>query len=108
MAWVSVCELEELVGGEPRYVEIDGFRLVAYADGGELFALDDLCPHAKGSLSKGWLDRGCAVCPLHAWAFDLKTGEARGIPGVRVRTYPVRLRQMDDGRQLVQVDLPAY
>lgn len=108
MPWVSVCERTELVRNEGKYVEIDGFKLGIFWDGQGIHAIDDQCPHAKGSLGNGWIDRGCAVCPLHAWAFDLNTGEMRGAPGVKVRVYPVKEKPMPDGRVLIMVDLPGY
>lgn len=108
MPWTSLCELSELNPPEGHYVEIDGFKIAVYLDAGEVYALDDECPHARGSLGRGWADRGCAVCPLHAWAFDLKDGGMRGSPGVKVRTYPTRLKTLADGRVLVQAELPGF
>lgn len=106
MAWATLCELDELTPGEGFLSEIDGFRLAVFLDGGEVYVLDDVCPHAKGSLGSGWVDRGCAVCPLHSWAFRLTDGTMRDAPGVAVRTYPVRLKTLGDGRVMVQADLP--
>jgi nitrite reductase (NADH) small subunit len=50
--------------------------LVAWLDGGPV-ALEDACNHAGASLAEGWRDdrgRG-VVCPMHAYEFDLVTGE---------------------------------
>lgn len=108
MPWATLCEVAEIKTGEGYYAEIDGFKLAVYLDDGHVFAIDDECPHAKGSLGRGWLDRGCAVCPLHAWAFHLHDGSMRGVPGVKVRTYPTRLKTLADGRVLVQAELPGF
>lgn len=111
MAYTTLCDLSELTPGEGHYVEVGVFKLAVYLDAdrpGEVFALDDECPHARGSLGRGWVDRGCAVCPLHAWAFDLKSGSMRASPGVKVRTYPTRLKDVGEGRVVVQAELPGY
>ena len=44
---------------------------------GELHALDALCPHEGGRIHDGPLAQGkYAVCPLHNYKFDPRTGEA--------------------------------
>lgn len=106
MGWASLCQLDELVPGEGHLAEVDGFKLAVFLDGGQVYVLDNECPHAKGSLGHGHVDRGCAVCPLHAWAFRLTDGSMRDNPGVRIRTYPTRLKTLPDGRVLVQAELP--
>lgn len=39
-----------------------------------VFALEDTCNHGSASLSEGWLEDRCLVCPQHEYAFDLATG----------------------------------
>ncbi len=109
MSWTSLCDLSELEEGKGKYVEIGGFQLAVYLNGGRVFVLDNYCPHAGGNLAAGWVTDGCAVCPWHSWPFQLETGELRGTPGVAVSTYKTRL--LDRGPQtpkLVQADLPIY
>jgi nitrite reductase (NADH) small subunit len=109
MAWTSLCELDELVEGEGKYVEIDGFRLAVFLHKGQVYAMDNTCPHAGGNMSGGVVDeQGCAVCPWHGWAFRLDSGEMPDAPVVKIDTYRVRLLKRDDGRpDLVQADLPS-
>jgi phenylpropionate dioxygenase-like ring-hydroxylating dioxygenase large terminal subunit len=44
--------------------------------GGEIFALDNVCPHMQAPLSNGWVceRRNTIICPFHALEFD---GEGR-------------------------------
>ena len=53
-----------------------GEQIVAlFSVGGELFALDGVCPHQGGPLGEGELI-GCVVtCPWHGWQFDVRTGQ---------------------------------
>ncbi len=105
MSWVSLCDMNELVEGEGKYVEIDGFQLAVFLDRGNVAVLDNTCPHAGANLSGGYVDDGCAVCPLHHWAFRLDNGELKDVPGVTVDKYKTRLLNRN-GQQLLQADLP--
>jgi len=57
------------------------------------FAVSDRCPHNGFSLGKGWCTpEHTVVCPLHRYAFDLKTGRAKTGLADYVYTYPVDCR----------------
>lgn len=56
----------------------------------QLFALEDRCPHKGGPLSEGIVHGTSVTCPLHAWVFDLNTGQAQEADDGRVQTYAVR------------------
>jgi len=59
------------------------------ADG--YFAMDDLCPHAGGSLGEGMLDDECVLCPIHGYAYHVRTGEGLD-DGNEVQVYQVELQ----------------
>lgn len=71
----------KLPEGEARKVDIGdvlagGKQVVLCRVGGTLYALDSTCPHEGGRISPGPLVEGrYAVCPLHNYKFDPKTGE---------------------------------
>ncbi|MER8224560.1 bifunctional 3-phenylpropionate/cinnamic acid dioxygenase ferredoxin subunit [Streptomyces sp. NPDC094143] len=100
---IPVCRLEDLPMGESVRVETTPPVAVFHTDDGELHAIDDTCTHQDASLSEGWLE-GCVVeCPLHAAAFDLRTGLPTCLPARRaVRTHRVTV---DDG--VIHVHLAA-
>jgi nitrite reductase/ring-hydroxylating ferredoxin subunit len=63
---------------------------------GELFALDSLCPHEGGRISDGPLLEGkYAMCPLHNYQFDPKTGRAITAICKSATTYKVREKNGD-------------
>lgn len=99
--WIEVPDAGELPTGRARTVTVDGRRLALAREGDDWFAVDDECPHQYASLGDGAVTRGLIVCPRHGWAFDLKSGECRGMPGPGVGCYPVRVR---DSR--VEIGLP--
>lgn len=79
--------------GKGETVELAGQRIAVFNVGGQFYALDDDCPHRGGPLGSGWVDAdACQVtCPLHGWAFDLRTGAGVTTPARPVRSHPVRV-----------------
>lgn len=69
---VKLAELKEQGHVRLTYPPFD--VLVAYDDG-EVFAIEDACNHAGASLSEGWVENKCAVCPMHGYVFELRTGK---------------------------------
>jgi nitrite reductase/ring-hydroxylating ferredoxin subunit len=58
---------------------------------GVLYALDAKCPHEGGRISDGPLVEGkLAMCPLHRYQFDPKTGKSVGRICADAKTYRVR------------------
>jgi nitrite reductase (NADH) small subunit len=81
-------------------IPAQGARLVKTAAGcvavfrtanDEVFALEDRCPHKGGPLSEGIVHGTSVTCPLHAWVFDLNTGQAQGADEGAVATYAVKV-----------------
>ena len=109
MPWTTLCDLDELKEGEGKYVDIDGRALAVFLHKGQPHVMDDLCPHAGGSIASGWVEEfgetACAVCPMHCWPFRLDNGEYYDMPGFDVKVYPCRVEEQE-GRTLVQADLP--
>jgi len=49
--------------------------VAVYHLGSRFCAVDDVCPHAGGTLSQGTLEGGVITCPLHGSQFDVCSGE---------------------------------
>jgi nitrite reductase/ring-hydroxylating ferredoxin subunit len=109
MAWTTLCELDDLSEGEGTFVDLDGRELAVFLHEGQAHVLDNLCPHAGGSMASGYIEDyagdACAVCPWHGWAFRLADGQYADMPGFELKKYPSRVSD-EDGRKLVQADLP--
>ena len=57
---------------------------------GDLYALDARCPHEGGRISEGPLEEGRhAICPLHRYKFDPKTGASIEAACPKAKTYKV-------------------
>lgn len=90
--WVDVCAIEDIPAQGSRIVKTPKGCLALFKTAaGEIFALNDKCPHKQGPLSQGILHDKFVTCPLHSWVFSLETGEAQGADVGKVDTRPVRL-----------------
>lgn len=75
--YLPVCELDDLPDVRPFYTEIDGRGILLCRSGGEVHAVDEICPHEEKSMRYGVVQRGQIVCPHHQYKFDLETGRTR-------------------------------
>lgn len=105
--WMAVCALDEIEPGRGVVRVVNGLDLAIMRDGDgspddAVHALGNLCPHRGGQLGDGKVVDGKAICPLHTWDFDLRTGVSPFNPADSVPTFPVRVR---DGQ--VEVDASA-
>jgi NAD(P)H-dependent nitrite reductase small subunit len=93
MAWTAVCNDGDVPSDEGHVVEAGGRRVALFRAEGEIFAIDDECPHEAGtSLALGWIDGFTIECPYHQSCFDLRTGAVLSPPADRdVACYRVRI-----------------
>ena len=90
--WVDVCAAEDIPAQGSRIVKTpDGCLALFKTTTGEVFALNDKCPHKQGPLSQGIVHDKFVTCPLHSWVFSLETGEAQGADEGKVKTHSVRV-----------------
>jgi nitrite reductase/ring-hydroxylating ferredoxin subunit len=118
MAELEVARLAELEEGVPRPVQAFGREIALIRWQDECFAVRNICPHqtvpfnqgvAQGQVRPGAgfgeiiVDHNDPVlrCPRHAWKFALRTGQCTIDPRLRIRAYPVSIR---DGRVFVADD----
>jgi nitrite reductase [NAD(P)H] small subunit len=90
MTDVTVGSVEEIPVGEGRTFAVDGSQIAVFRlRDGTLRAIDAVCPHKGGPLADGLADDKMVVCPLHGYAFDMRTGTEAGGAGMSVRSYQV-------------------
>lgn len=90
------------VGGRSLFRQ-DGKSLVLFNQNGEIYAIDEGCPHNGASLFGGRLEGRLLRCPAHGLRFDLATGCVPGVSGFGVATYAVELQQ---GRCFIDLSRP--
>ncbi len=98
--WHDVGPAEDFSTDDIRGALIAEHKLCVGRAGEHFFAVDDTCPHAGGSLSEGLVDGDLLICPLHAYAFEVKTGHCSDDPACSIKGYEVRV---ENGMVQVQI-----
>jgi nitrite reductase/ring-hydroxylating ferredoxin subunit len=103
LAVQRVTRESEIPSGRGLCVRVGGIEIGLYRVDGEIFAMENTCPHAGSPLHEGELEGAVITCPLHFWQFDVRTGcrpdDADGWP------IPCFAVSVIDGE--VWIDVPA-
>lgn len=78
------------VGGRALF-EFEDKSLALFNVDGELYVIDDSCPHQGASLCGGRLDGRVIQCCAHGLRFDLRSGYLLNSNLVKVNNYPVEI-----------------
>lgn len=101
VAWHDVASFAELDPDFPLGVEVQGEKIGLYVDGAQVYALEDICPHAQATLSQGFREGGTIECPLHAAQFEIASGKCLNeIGGRDLRCFPTQIK---NGRVAIQI-----
>ncbi|MCE2391688.1 MAG: Rieske 2Fe-2S domain-containing protein [Proteobacteria bacterium] len=104
MAQFRVAKESEIPDGRGLRVRVGRVEIGLYRVDGEIFAMEDLCPHAGYPLHEGDLDGPVVTCPQHLWQFDVRTGMHPGeSDGWPIPCFPIRVV---DGEVWIDVQLP--
>ena len=97
--------VDRIPPGEGKAFEVDGRRVAVFRGRkGELYATQAVCPHKGGPLADGIIGGGTVICPLHAYRYDLKSGQPLGNGCPALQTYRVEL---DAGGEMLLFTDPA-
>lgn len=77
--------------GQRALFEFADYSLALFNVDGQLYAIDDSCPHQGASLCAGSLQGRAIQCCAHGLRFDLASGYLLNSSRLRVATYPVEL-----------------
>ncbi len=86
----AIPEGKSIVVAGPKGLQIALFKI-----DGEVYALDNACPHSEGPLGEGELERSVVTCPWHAWQFDVTSGECLNMPGCDATVLPIHMENGD-------------
>lgn len=89
--FVPVLEENELQEGSMKLVKVEGSPVLLIKQFGQIYAIDNRCPHMGCMFSGGTLDGSVIVCPCHDWRFDLKTGEYEEDPEMKLVSYECKV-----------------
>lgn len=103
--WIEIGHVDEIPYLGSRVIKTSGADIAVFKTStGEVFALEDKCPHKGGPLSQGIVHGRSVSCPLHNWNISLEDGEALGPDSGCAHVISV---QIDKGRIYLALDLAS-
>lgn len=92
MAFERVCSVDEIWEGDMVGFEVgDVDVLLLWPVGGELRAVQGVCPHQEIALAEGTFDGKVLTCRAHLWQFDARTGKGINPTDCELAAYPVKV-----------------
>ena len=97
MAFEKICTLDDVWEGDMQQFETgDGTEvLVVYAEGGDLKAFQNNCPHQEFELVEGTLEDYVLTCRAHLWQFDVRDGNGINPSDCKLAIYPTKIEGDD-------------
>jgi nitrite reductase/ring-hydroxylating ferredoxin subunit len=91
--WTRALPEADLPDDSPTAVVAEGRQIMLYRHSGSLYAIDNICSHAGGLLSRGPVADLTVTCPLHGSRFALAGGGvSRGPASQPQPVLPTRIR----------------
>lgn len=95
MAQVKVCAENDVPENGAKIVSVQDKEIAIFNVNGELFAVNNTCPHMGGPLGEGSLDGNIVTCPWHGWQFDVTTGTSTQSSDVKCGSIPIEIKGDD-------------
>jgi nitrite reductase/ring-hydroxylating ferredoxin subunit len=90
-----VADRETLAEAGREVVSAGGHSIALFDHEGEVYAVDNRCPHMGFPLSKGSVEDGLLTCHWHHARFELSCGDTFDIWADDVQTFPTEIRDGD-------------
>jgi nitrite reductase/ring-hydroxylating ferredoxin subunit/uncharacterized membrane protein len=91
--WTRTLQDAELPDDTPTAIVAEGRQVMLYRHQGTLYAIDNICSHAGGLLSRCPVEDLVATCPLHGSRFALTDGSVKRGPASQPQpVLPTRIR----------------
>jgi ferredoxin-nitrite reductase len=78
---------QDIAEGRAKLLRARGEEMAVFKSDGQLYGIQNICPHEGGQLCNGRVEAGQVVCPLHGYKFDLKTGACATDPKLKVKVF---------------------
>jgi len=85
-----VASIKDLIPGKGLQVKIKKHNIALFEDKGQIYAVQNKCPHQNADLSDGYIMNNKLYCSLHHWAFNLPDGRYAFNPEMKLRTYQTK------------------
>jgi nitrite reductase/ring-hydroxylating ferredoxin subunit len=91
--YVQVASLPELEDEGQTVVSSDGQPIALFHHEGEVYAVDNRCPHMGFPLTRGTVEDGILTCHWHHARFELEEGDTFDLFADDVQTFPTDVRE---------------
>lgn len=88
-SWKDVARTSDLPPGSRKLLTVEGQRLALFNVEGQLYAIENRCPHRGGPIGAGGLCGTMLTCPWHGQQFDVSAGGSASTSDAGLRTYRV-------------------
>jgi nitrite reductase/ring-hydroxylating ferredoxin subunit len=89
--FIKVACVGDIAAGTGKTVNLEGTPVALFNVNGRYFAINNSCPHEDGPLGEGTLCGSIVTCPIHAYEFDVISGECLTEAAYRVEQFEVRV-----------------
>jgi nitrite reductase/ring-hydroxylating ferredoxin subunit len=90
--YVQVASLSDLEDEGRKVVSSDGQPIALFHHEGEVYAVDNRCPHMGFPLTRGTVEDGILTCHWHHARFELEEGDTFDLFADDVQTFPTAIR----------------
>lgn len=99
-----------------RLVTVNKQKIALFKYKGNVYAVDETCPHMGGPLHLGDIEElgeaqlPCIVCPWHSWKYSLQTGQLK-VPhknNITLGTHPVKVNETGEVYVGIKALSPDY
>ncbi len=85
---VKICEVPDF---GKKVVSLSGKEILLVNFKGNIYAVENECPHQGSSMTAAIVKNGALYCPRHGYRFNLSDGHCAEHPGFVLKTFPVQL-----------------
>ncbi|EMA43271.1 Rieske (2Fe-2S) protein [Halococcus saccharolyticus] len=91
--YVQVASLSDLEDEGRQVVSSDGRPIALFHHEGEVYAVDNRCPHMGFPLTRGTVEDGILTCHWHHARFELEEGDTFDLFADDVQTFPTEIKE---------------
>ncbi|MDD5621813.1 MAG: Rieske 2Fe-2S domain-containing protein [Actinomycetota bacterium] len=100
MSFYEIAKADDIPEGTMKAVSIQDKELIVINYEGNYYAINRMCTHMSGDLSKGKLEGKIIICPRHGSRFDVTTGKS--ISGPRIGF--LKLKTKDEPNYQIKIE----
>jgi len=100
MSFYEIAKADDIPEGTMKAVSIQDKELIVINYEGNYYAINRMCTHMSGDLSKGKLEGKIITCPRHGSRFDVTTGKS--ISGPRIGF--LKLKTKDEPNYQIKIE----